>query len=75
MLMGSRRAWQRAGHGRATVCAAGGACPSPHPRLNPRHPRNHPTHRPRSDMGTVVMGKSEAGVVRKGDTLMVMPNK
>ncbi|KAI7840718.1 hypothetical protein COHA_005534 [Chlorella ohadii] len=27
------------------------------------------------DMGTVVMGKSEAGVVKKGDTLMVMPNK
>lgn len=27
------------------------------------------------DMGTVVMGKSEAGLVRKGDTLVVMPNK
>ncbi|KAL4853614.1 Eukaryotic peptide chain release factor GTP-binding subunit ERF3B [Chlorella vulgaris] len=27
------------------------------------------------DMGTVVMGKSEAGVVKKGDSLMVMPNK
>ena len=27
------------------------------------------------DMGTVVMGKSEAGLVRKGDSLMVMPNK
>ena len=27
------------------------------------------------DLGTVVMGKSEAGCVRKGDTLLVMPNK
>lgn len=27
------------------------------------------------DMGTVVMGKSEAGVVKKGDSLLVMPNK
>ena len=27
------------------------------------------------DMGTVVMGKSEAGVVRKGDSMLVMPNK
>lgn len=27
------------------------------------------------DMGTVVMGKCEAGVVKKGDTLVVMPNK
>ena len=27
------------------------------------------------DMGTVVMGKSEAGLVRKGDSLVVMPNK
>eukprot|EP00887_Chlorella_sp_A99_P005761 scaffold1.g5761.t1 len=27
------------------------------------------------DMGTMVMGKSEAGVVKKGDNLMVMPNK
>lgn len=34
-----------------------------------------PAPLPRSDMGTVVMGKSEAGVVKKGDTLMVMPNK
>lgn len=27
------------------------------------------------DMGTIVMGKSEAGCVQKGDTLLVMPNK
>lgn len=27
------------------------------------------------DMGTVVMGKSEAGLVRKGDSLLVMPNR
>ena len=27
------------------------------------------------DMGTIVMGKSEAGIVRKGDRLYVMPNK
>lgn len=26
-------------------------------------------------MGTMVMGKSEAGVVKKGDALMVMPNR
>ena len=26
-------------------------------------------------MGTVLMGKSEAGVVKKGDSLMVMPNR
>lgn len=27
------------------------------------------------DMGTVVMGKSEAGLVRKGDALLMMPNR
>ncbi|KDD72733.1 GTP-binding elongation factor EF-Tu/EF-1A, partial [Helicosporidium sp. ATCC 50920] len=27
------------------------------------------------DMGTVLMGKSEAGLVRKGDTLLLVPNK
>lgn len=27
------------------------------------------------DMGTIVMGKSEAGVVAVGDKLMLMPNK
>ena len=27
------------------------------------------------DMGTIAMGKSECGVVRKGDQLYVMPNK
>jgi len=27
------------------------------------------------DMGTVVMGKSEAGMIRKGDSLVLMPNK
>lgn len=27
------------------------------------------------DLGTVVMGKSESGAVRKGDTLLLMPNK
>ena len=27
------------------------------------------------DMGTVVMGKIESGSVRRGDTLMIMPNK
>lgn len=27
------------------------------------------------DMGTVVMGKIESGTVRRGDQLMVMPNK
>lgn len=27
------------------------------------------------DMGTIAMGKSEAGIVRKGDRLYAMPNK
>ena len=27
------------------------------------------------DMGTIAMGKSESGIVRKGDRLYVMPNK
>lgn len=27
------------------------------------------------DMGTIIMGKSEAGVVKKGDTLLIMPNR
>jgi peptide chain release factor subunit 3 len=27
------------------------------------------------DMGTIAMGKSEAGLVRKGDRLFVMPNR
>ena len=27
------------------------------------------------DMGTVVMGKIESGTVRRGDNLVVMPNK
>lgn len=27
------------------------------------------------DMGTIAMGKSEAGIVRKSDRLYVMPNK
>jgi peptide chain release factor subunit 3 len=27
------------------------------------------------DMGTMVMGKSEAGIVKVGDVLQVMPNK
>jgi peptide chain release factor subunit 3 len=27
------------------------------------------------DMGTVVMGKIESGTVRRGDNLLVMPNK
>jgi len=27
------------------------------------------------DMGTVVMGKIESGSVRRGDSLIVMPNK
>ncbi len=27
------------------------------------------------DMGTMVMGKSEAGLVKVGDVLQVMPNK
>jgi peptide chain release factor subunit 3 len=27
------------------------------------------------DMGTVIMGKSESGLVKKGDNLLVMPNK
>lgn len=41
-------------------------CPAPHPPACLAACR---------DMGTVVMGKSEAGVVKKGDTLMMMPNK
>lgn len=46
----------------------------------PGRPRAHPAAATLhsflcSDMGTVVMGKSEAGVVKKGDSLMVMPNK
>ena len=40
----------------------------------PAHPA-HPACLSCRDMGTVVMGKSEAGVVKKGDTLMMMPNK
>ena len=27
------------------------------------------------DMGTVVMGKIEAGTIREGDSLLIMPNK
>lgn len=27
------------------------------------------------DMGAIAMGKSEAGIVRKGDKLYLMPNK
>eukprot|EP00854_Cymbomonas_tetramitiformis_P022606 gene22606-27286_t len=27
------------------------------------------------DMGTIIMGKSEAGIVRRGDNLVIMPNK
>lgn len=27
------------------------------------------------DMGTVVMGKIESGSVRRGDSLIIMPNK
>lgn len=27
------------------------------------------------DMGTIAMGKSESGIIRKGDKLFVMPNK
>lgn len=36
---------------------------------------NLPFPGPARDMGTIVMGKGEAGVVKKGDTLLVMPNK
>jgi translation elongation factor EF-1alpha len=27
------------------------------------------------DMGTIVMGKIESGTIKKGDSLLVMPNK
>jgi translation elongation factor EF-1alpha len=47
-------------------------CPCP---LNCCLSHSNPPPAACRDMGTVVMGKSEAGVVKKGDTLMVMPNK
>lgn len=45
------------------------------PERDPMAPFRMPIIDRYRDMGTIVMGKSEAGVVLKGDNLMVMPNK
>lgn len=42
---------------------------------DPYAPFRMPIMNKYKDMGTMVMGKSEAGVVKKGDSLIVMPNK
>lgn len=42
---------------------------------NPHAPFRMPVIDKYKDMGTVVMGKCESGVVAKGDTLVMMPNK
>ena len=45
------------------------------PERDPMAPFRMPVIDRYRDMGTIVMGKSEAGVVLKGDSLLVMPNK
>ena len=42
---------------------------------NPLEPFRMPIVDRWKDMGTIVMGKSEAGFVRVGDLLQIMPNK
>lgn len=42
---------------------------------NPLAPFRMPIVDKWKDMGTIVMGKSEAGFVRVGDVLQLMPNK
>jgi peptide chain release factor subunit 3 len=45
------------------------------PERSPNGPFRMPLIDKYRDMGTVVMGKIESGSVRRGDTLMIMPNK
>ncbi|CAK9257792.1 unnamed protein product [Sphagnum jensenii] len=45
------------------------------PERDPKGPFRMPLIDKYRDMGTVVMGKIESGSVRRGDTLMIMPNK
>jgi peptide chain release factor subunit 3 len=45
------------------------------PERNPAGPFRMPLIDKYRDMGTVVMGKIESGSVRRGDTLILMPNK
>ncbi|KAH7290140.1 hypothetical protein KP509_30G033600 [Ceratopteris richardii] len=45
------------------------------PPRDPAAPFRMPIIDKYRDMGTVVMGKIESGTVRRGDSLMVMPNK
>jgi len=65
------------------VCIAAGLCstpltscpPHPTPRRPPTAPFRMPIVDKYKDMGTMIMGKSEAGLVAVGDVLQVMPNK
>ena len=41
---------------------------------NPDAPFRMPVLDKHKDMGTIVMGKTEAGIVQRGDKLVVMPN-
>jgi peptide chain release factor subunit 3 len=45
------------------------------PDRDPTKPFRMPLQDKYKDMGTVVMGKIESGTVRRGDNLLVMPNK
>eukprot|EP00850_Spirogloea_muscicola_P008621 SM000046S16402 [mRNA] locus=s46:447826:452815:+ [translate_table: standard] len=45
------------------------------PHRDPQGPFRMPLIDKYRDMGTVVMGKIESGSVRRGDSLMIMPNK
>jgi len=45
-----------------------------HMERNPDAPFRMPVLDKHKDMGTIVMGKTEAGTVRRGDKLVVMPN-
>ncbi|GKV46158.1 hypothetical protein SLEP1_g53167 [Rubroshorea leprosula] len=45
------------------------------PPRDPKGPFRMPIIDKFKDMGTVVMGKVESGTMRKGDSLLVMPNK
>ncbi|PWZ38738.1 Eukaryotic peptide chain release factor GTP-binding subunit ERF3A [Zea mays] len=45
------------------------------PLRDPKGPVRMPIIDKYKDMGTVVMGKIEAGTIREGDSLLIMPNK
>lgn len=45
------------------------------PPRDPKGPLRMPILDKFKDMGTVVMGKVESGIIREGDSLLVMPNK